>query len=105
MRESRNFRIDSSIYANVTGNDWLVERASCYVRVGPASRAGPVRLGSPDLRHFEDGRGTMHRQLVTVQQHIMEEQRQRFPHATGEFSWLLSGITLAAKIIAAHVRR
>src|SRR6516162_6631218 len=43
--------------------------------------------------------------LLTVQQHIMEEQRQRFPHATGEFSWLLSGITLAGKIIAAQVRR
>lgn len=45
------------------------------------------------------------RQLITVQQHILEEQRQRFPHATGEFSWLLSGITLSAKIIADHVRR
>jgi fructose-1,6-bisphosphatase I len=41
----------------------------------------------------------------TVQQHIMEEQRRRFPHATGDFSWLLSGITLATKIIAAQVRR
>jgi fructose-1,6-bisphosphatase I len=43
--------------------------------------------------------------LLTVQQHIMEEQRRRFPTASGEFSWLLSGITLAAKIIAAQVRR
>jgi fructose-1,6-bisphosphatase I len=43
--------------------------------------------------------------LQTVQQHIMEEQRRRFPRATGDFSWLLSGITLATKIIAAHVRR
>lgn len=43
--------------------------------------------------------------LITVQQHIYEEQRRRFPHATGEFSWLLSGITLAAKMIAAQVRR
>ncbi|HEV3258124.1 MAG TPA: class 1 fructose-bisphosphatase [Gemmataceae bacterium] len=42
--------------------------------------------------------------LLTVQQHIMEEQRRHRPHASGEFSWLLSGITLAAKIIAAHVR-
>src|SRR5580693_7762206 len=43
--------------------------------------------------------------LMTVQQHILEEQRQRFPQATGEFSWLLSGITLASKIIADKVRR
>ncbi len=44
-------------------------------------------------------------QLLTVQQHILEEQRLRFPDASGEFSWLLSGITLATKIVAAQVRR
>jgi fructose-1,6-bisphosphatase I len=43
--------------------------------------------------------------LFTLQQHILEEQREHHPHATGEFSWLLSGITLAAKVIAAQVRR
>lgn len=43
--------------------------------------------------------------LTTVQQHILEEQRRHYPHATGEFSWLLSGITLATKIIADRVRR
>ena len=43
--------------------------------------------------------------LMTVQQHILEEQRRRFPQATGEFSWLLSGITLATKVIDANVRR
>jgi fructose-1,6-bisphosphatase I len=43
--------------------------------------------------------------LLTVEQHILEEQRSRHPHATGEFSWLLSGICLAAKLIAAQVRR
>jgi fructose-1,6-bisphosphatase I len=41
----------------------------------------------------------------TVQQHILEEQRRHRPQASGEFSWLLSGITLACKIIADHVRR
>jgi fructose-1,6-bisphosphatase I len=46
-----------------------------------------------------------HLHLQTVQQHILEEQRQHFPQASGEFSWLLSGITLATKIIAAQVRR
>jgi len=44
------------------------------------------------------------RPIVTVQQHIPEEQR-RFPGASGEFSWLLSGITLATKMIQAKVRR
>ena len=44
------------------------------------------------------------RPIVTVQQHILEEQR-RFPCASGEFSWLLSGITLATKMIQAQVRR
>ena len=43
--------------------------------------------------------------LITVQQHILEEQRRHHPNATGEFSWLLSGITLATKIVAAQVRR
>jgi fructose-1,6-bisphosphatase I len=40
-----------------------------------------------------------------VQQHILHEQRRHFPDASGEFSWLLSGITLATKVIAAQVRR
>lgn len=43
--------------------------------------------------------------IKTVQQHILETQRRHFPNATGEFSWLLSGITLATKIIADYVRR
>lgn len=43
--------------------------------------------------------------FTTVQQHIQEEQRRHSPQATGDFSWLLSGITLAAKIIEANVRR
>ena len=40
----------------------------------------------------------------TVQQHILQEQ-QLFPEATGEFSWLHSGITLATKAIQANVHR
>jgi fructose-1,6-bisphosphatase I len=43
--------------------------------------------------------------LQTVQMHILAEQRRHYPQASGEFSWLLSGITLATKIIAANVRR
>ena len=43
--------------------------------------------------------------LLTLQQHILEEQRRHHPQATGDFSWLLSGITLAAKMIESRVRR
>lgn len=43
--------------------------------------------------------------LVTAQQHIQQEQQRKFPHASGDFSWLLSGITLATKIVAAQIRR
>jgi fructose-1,6-bisphosphatase I len=43
--------------------------------------------------------------FTTVQQHILAEQRRLSPNASGDFSWLLSGITLASKIIESHVRR
>src|SRR5687767_6384126 len=43
--------------------------------------------------------------LLTVQQHILEQQRRLYPTASGEFSWLLSGITLATKIVESQVRR
>jgi fructose-1,6-bisphosphatase I len=43
--------------------------------------------------------------FLTVGQHILEEQRRHHPHASGDFSWLLSGITLATKMIADQVRR
>lgn len=42
--------------------------------------------------------------LVTVEEHILRRQRAH-PTATGSFSWLLSGITLGARIISANVRR
>jgi fructose-1,6-bisphosphatase I len=42
--------------------------------------------------------------IVTVQQHLLEQQR-RFPSARGQFSWLLSGVTLATKMIEAKIRR
>jgi fructose-1,6-bisphosphatase I len=35
----------------------------------------------------------------------MQDLNGRNPHATPEFSWLMSGITLATKIIAAYVQR
>jgi len=48
---------------------------------------------------------SMDSQIVTVQQHILTEQRKRSPNASGAFSWLLSGITLATKMTQAKVRR
>lgn len=42
--------------------------------------------------------------VVTLQQHLLWDRR-RFPHATGEFQWLLSGLTLATKMIQAKVNR
>ena len=43
--------------------------------------------------------------ICTVQQHILAQQRKYSPGATGSFSWLLSGITLATKLTEARVRR
>lgn len=57
--------------------------------ISPTDAAAPLPQAAP---------------LTTVQQHILQEQR-RFPGATGEFSWLLSGITLATKAIQAKVCR
>jgi fructose-1,6-bisphosphatase I len=43
--------------------------------------------------------------FLTAEQFILQEQQRHHPHASGEFSWLLSGITLATKFIAAAIRR
>jgi len=43
--------------------------------------------------------------LVTVQQHILQQQEDQFPTARGKFSSLLSGLTLATKMIQAKIRR
>lgn len=42
--------------------------------------------------------------IITVQQHI-QQQQQALPGAKGTFSMLLSGMTLATKMIQARVRR
>ncbi|HEX3799566.1 MAG TPA: class 1 fructose-bisphosphatase [Verrucomicrobiae bacterium] len=42
--------------------------------------------------------------IKTVERHFLE-RKGRNPHATAEFSWLLSGITLACKIIASQISR
>lgn len=43
--------------------------------------------------------------IITVQQHILRQQQEHFPDAGGTFSWLLSGITLATKMIQAKIRQ
>jgi fructose-1,6-bisphosphatase I len=42
--------------------------------------------------------------IKTVERHFLE-RKGRNPHATTEFCWLLSGITLACKIIASQISR
>ncbi len=43
--------------------------------------------------------------ITTIQAHILEQQRRHSEEASGTFSWMLSGITLATKMIAAEIRR
>jgi fructose-1,6-bisphosphatase I len=42
--------------------------------------------------------------IMTLQAHILEEQAHQ-PHAAGAFSWILSALSISAKIIADKVRR
>src|SRR5271169_254577 len=42
--------------------------------------------------------------IMTLQSHILSEQAQH-PHAGGTFSWILSALSISAKIIADKVRR
>lgn len=42
--------------------------------------------------------------ITTAQQHI-QQQQMRYPEAKGVFSWLLSAITLATKMIQAKIRQ
>ncbi len=44
------------------------------------------------------------KRFVSIDEHILNQQRDH-PTATGAFSWLLSGIMLAGRIISAKVRR
>src|SRR3954463_12010516 len=42
--------------------------------------------------------------IVSLQAHILQQQSS-FPEATGTLSWILSALSISAKIIAAKVRR
>jgi len=45
-----------------------------------------------------------HEPIMTLQAHILEQQT-RYPEATGTFSWILSALSISAKVIADKVRR
>lgn len=47
---------------------------------------------------------SLNKAFLTLCQHIIERQ-QSFPGATGQFTWLLGGITLSTRIIESNVRR
>lgn len=57
----------------------------------------------PDSAPKQAARGVVTDNLVSLQSFILEEEA-RYPGATGEFSWIISAISLAAKIIAYKVR-
>jgi fructose-1,6-bisphosphatase I len=42
--------------------------------------------------------------IVTIQSHILQQQA-RYPEAKGTLSWILSALSISAKMIASHVRR
>jgi fructose-1,6-bisphosphatase I len=42
--------------------------------------------------------------IVTLQAHILQQQA-RYPEASGQLSWILSALSISAKMISAHVRR
>jgi len=44
------------------------------------------------------------REIITLQGHILQQQAHH-PEATGTLSWILSALSISAKMIASHVRR
>ncbi len=52
----------------------------------------------------KDNGSPVSHEALTVAQHILDQQRSH-PDASGSFSWLLCGITLATNMIGAQVRR
>jgi len=50
-----------------------------------------------------DGRTIPRQNLTSLQSHILQEE-ERYPGSSGDFTWILSALSLAAKSIAAKVR-
>ncbi|MEI6475911.1 MAG: hypothetical protein WCO75_11000, partial [Planctomycetota bacterium] len=57
----------------------------------------------PDSTEQQPPRRVVTDNLVSLQSFILEEET-RYPGASGDFSWIISAISLAAKIIAHKVR-
>jgi fructose-1,6-bisphosphatase I len=57
-----------------------------------------------DTSPVPPAQATMADNLITLESHILAEET-RHPGATGAFSWILSAITLSAKIIGSKIRR
>lgn len=55
-------------------------------------------------KKFYEGESTLMPPLITIERHIIEQQRQH-PEATGTFTQILQDMALAAKIIAREARR
>ncbi|MBL8859920.1 MAG: class 1 fructose-bisphosphatase [Planctomycetes bacterium] len=60
-----------------------------------------MNQGPLDLEQLAHTRGD---NLTTIQSHILAEERKH-PGASGTFSWILSALTLSAKVISAKIRR
>src|ERR1700687_6189547 len=58
-------------------------------------------MNSPTTQTTPTGRDDV--RIMTLQSHILSEQAQH-PHAGGTFSWILSALSISAKIIADKVR-
>jgi fructose-1,6-bisphosphatase I len=54
---------------------------------------------APEPRHI-----TLGDNVMTLETHVLFEER-RHPQASGAFSWILSGLSVAAKMIASKIRR
>lgn len=64
----------------------------------------PGRTTEPTSGKYFMQPSSANRELVTVQAHILQQQAQ-FPAAKGTLSWILSALSISAKMIAANVRR
>ena len=63
--------------------------------------AGACVVVIESFARFEKPGSAGIRPLVTIQSHILAQQ-ERFPEASGTLSWVLSAISISAKMIAAE---
>jgi fructose-1,6-bisphosphatase I len=78
-------------------NEIRPTRARAFLYRFLAHYAAPLEAGSS----MND---TTTRDIVTLQSHILAQQAKN-PQSTGTLSWILSALSISAKVIADHVRR